>query len=363
MLATREAVAEFQARVNALESSLGSRPDPDILVMHAIVRWEVGTTRSDEHVAASLGTRALRLAPRGFALAPLARAYVETYLDSPAANEGSWSRDSATLDEMRNALAQSAPSSPVSPFAATVELAGQMRRLAHVSNEHYVAMVEAHVAVVAQSRRLPRNDDALKAALRCRATEAKAIVEAWQRFDASLVTFPDRLALNAFHLNDAILTRASSFLENPGALSEPPRIEDIPAKPSTLGQRLRVAPARVAWARRYGSLFSGPLRPIVEFEEAERFRTWEHWAIELERASVQHALAAAGEERVLAAWRVALAATALALYVDSDGRRVPYASIIGKTISGAPPPGIIVQTPNAPLSLDEALSTRGPHLI
>jgi hypothetical protein len=362
LLATREAVQAFQARLDALEPVLGPRPDPDLLVMRAIVRWALGDTRADEHVAASLSARALGLGARGFALAPLARAYVEVYLDAPSSLDRGWSRDHATREEMRDALARAAPIAAGSPFAAAAELATQMRRLVHRQNAHYLALVEAHVLAVAESQRRPGGAE-LRAALACRSAEAAAIVTAWREFDAALLRLPDRLALHAFHLNDAILTRASAFAAAPEALSIPVRLEEIPARPETRELRLTLAPARVAWVRRYRALLAGPLRPIVEFEETERFRTWERWAVEFEQASLARALAASETVRVDATWRLALAASALALYVDSDGRRLPYARRVSEGVSSTPPPAFLRRTPDAPRSLEELLQRRGPRLI
>jgi hypothetical protein len=362
LLATRDAVQVFEARLDALEPALGPRPDPDLLVMRAIVRWELGDTRADEHVAASLGARALGLGARGFALAPLARAYVEVYLDAPSSLDGGWSRDRATREEMRDALARAAPIAAGSPFLAAAELATQMRRLVHTQNAHYLALVEAHVLAVAESQRRPGGAEQ-RSALACRSAEAAAIVAAWRDFDAALLRLPDRLALGAFHLNDAILTRASAFAAAPESLSLPVRLEEIPARPETRALRLALAPARVAWARRYRALFAGPLRPIVEFEEAERFRAWERWAVEFEQASLARALAATDDARVDASWRLALAASALALYVDSGGKRLPYAGQVSEGVSPTPPPAFLRRTPDAPRGLEELLQRRGPRLI
>ena len=44
-------------------------------------------------------------------------------------------------------------------------------------------------------------------------------------------------------------------------------------------------------ANRYQSLLNGPAKQIVEFEETERFRTWERWSIEFEQAMIAHELA------------------------------------------------------------------------
>jgi hypothetical protein len=362
LLSTRESVQAFEARLDALEPLLGPRPDPDALVMRAMVRWELGPTRVDEHVAASLATRALRLGFAGFALAPLARAYVEAYLDAPSVVERGWSRDSATLEEMRMALARAVPNAPGSPFAPAAELAAEMRRLTHSSNQHYIAMITAHATVERESRN-PTGSVALREALDSRSREAQRVLHTWIEFDAKLAKLPDRIALTAFHLNDAILTRAKAFLFDPDSRVLPPSIEKIRGRPETLTQRLAVAPARVAWARRYGSLFGGALRPIVEFEETERFRTWERWTIEFEQAMVERATMSPEKDQVAVSWRLALAASALSFYVDLREARVPLASVVSQGVPQEPPRQIVEQTPNTPLRLDDLLIQRGPRLI
>jgi hypothetical protein len=371
LLATRDAVGAFEARVRAIEPLLGPRPDPDVLVMRAIVLWETGETRVQEHVAASLAARALRLAPRGFALAPLARAYVAAFLDAPYLEQvGRLGRDEASLEELREALDAAAPDAAGSPFAPAAELARLMQQLEHSSGEHYLALVKAHAAAVALVKAHGVRDPQLPALLSARTEQARALVADWSAFDDSLAGSPllagpslsPRL-LNVFHLNDAVLTRARWFLEQPATLKGAPRLEELSSTPNNLALRLKLAPARVAWARRYKALLAGPLRPIVEFEEAERYRSWERWSIEFEQASVAAAQAANGGDAP-ARWRLAMAASALALYTESpDGARVAYARQVGVGLSGSVPPALVANVPDLPQTLEQALLQRGPKLL
>lgn len=367
LLATPSGVAAFEQRLREVESRIGPRPDPDVLVMRSLIQWQTGTSRADEHVAASLAARALRLAPRGFALAPLARACLATFLGAPyVADRKGLGRDSATLEELANTLARAPLDPPASPFAPAVELARLMRELERSSTEHYVAMVDAHAAAVAWSGGHRGRDGKLTELLDRRTRHARAIAAAWTTFDAQLMNAPELqgpLALNIFHLNDAVLTRARWFIAEPDALSVSKRLEDLPATPSTLELRLELAPARIAWARRYESLLGGPLRQVVEFEETERFRSWERWCLEFEQAAVGRAEARSAGEEADARWRQVVAASALALFVDSPNGRVAYARLIGQGLPAHPPPGLLSRTPDAPQTVEEALLQRGPKWI
>lgn len=367
LLATPSGVAAFEQRLRDVESKLGARPDPDVLVMRALLRWQTGATRADEHVAASLAARALRLAPRGFALAPLARSCLAAFLAAPyVAEHEELGRDSATLDELAQALADAPPDPPASPFAPAVELARLMRELERDSTEHYVALVNAHAAAVAWSRAHRARDETLTELVALRTRHAHAIAAAWTAFDAHLRDAPELqgpLALDVFRLNDAVLTRARWFIAGPDALSVPQRLEDVPATPNTLALRLELAPARIAWARRYASLLAGPLRQVVEFEETERFRSGERWCQEFEQAAVSRAEARSPGEETDARWRLVVAASALALFVDSPDGRVAYARLIGQGLPPEAPPSLLRRTPDAPPTLEGALLQRGPRLI
>jgi hypothetical protein len=419
MLATAEGLSTFDGRVRAVERAIGPRPDPDLLVLRALAKWEVGQTRVEEYEAASLAVRALRLSPRGFALAPLARAYVETFLTAPyIPEETGVSRDAASMDDFRDALVEAAPDRADSPFAPMAELAALMRKLERVSTHNYVRMVEAQAKMVeATCRGLPA--ETLTRLRADRLKYAERVVQAWTTFDKELRESSDLggpLVLNIFRLNDALLTRALWIRERPNDPAPAPRLEDIDNKTATIALRLKLAPARIAWARRYQSLLNGPAKQIVEFEETERFRTWERWSIEFEQAMVAQQQAAEGPDEASARWRVVTAASFLGMYVEqsvqpgkdaetrpatfesretdrakagqtvSDVRddrveRVPYALLKAGALKGAPPsrtvaakrkgpaatpaacrvePGPVIV---APVDLEEALRARGPRLI
>jgi hypothetical protein len=367
LLVARNSVLAFEQRVNAVASLLGPGPDPDILVMRALIRWQTGATRADEHVAASQAARALRLAPRGFALAPLARSCIATFLDAPHVPESAGlGRDSAPLDELRAALADTPLDPGPSPFSSAVELSRMMRDLERTSNAHYVAMIEAHAAALAWSRSHLQRDARLVELLALRTQHAKSISDAWTAFDTQLTNTPQLngpLVLDVFHLNDAVLTRARWLLAEPDRLLTPGRLEELPSTAASLGLRLELAPARVAWARRYDALLAGPLRQVVEFEETERFRTWERWCIEFEQAMVARASAPSPDEETAARWRLVVASSALALYIDSKDGRIAYARSVGQGLSKLPPAALLIQTPDAPQTLELALLQRGRKLI
>ncbi|HEY5282200.1 MAG TPA: hypothetical protein VIM14_05370, partial [Polyangia bacterium] len=102
LLATDSGVAQIVERVQALERQLGDRPDPDVLTMKALVLWQVGTSKRDEHAAASYSARAIRLAGGGFALAPLARHYIRAFLHAPyMAPDTPYGRDTESLLDLR----------------------------------------------------------------------------------------------------------------------------------------------------------------------------------------------------------------------------------------------------------------------
>ena len=369
LLATQAAVTAFDARVRAVERDLGPRPDADLLVMHAIVAWESGASRLQEQRAASLAARALELSPRGFALSPIARAYVETFLASPYAPEDpEVGRDAATLDELSESLTAGPPDAVNSPFAPVAALARLMRDLDRASSGNYVQMVEAQAAIAVLTRdpRSPPDPIALAAAVKRRTEGATAVIAAWNAFDVSLGDtdgLDGPLVLDIFRLNDAVLTRALWYLAQPDTASQGERLEQV-ASPLL---RIHLAPARVAWAQRYSAFFRGPAGQVAGFEESERFHAWEQWTLEFEQAIFAEALArAAGTEDGATRWRVVVAASALGLYVDHGDQRVPYARLVAGDLrqpADAARDATLQRTPDAPVTLHDALLVRGPRLI
>jgi hypothetical protein len=365
LLAAPAMVVEFAKRLAGIERAFDGRPDADLLSLRGYFAWATGSTRSAEHQAASYSARALRLAPRGFAMAPLARAQLRIFLNAPYFPEsGEQGRDALTVEELEAALADSEPDSRLSPFAPMAELAQLMSELELGSSRQFVDLVNAHA----------RGDYAARNAA------AEDIVQRWIHFDQALAANPafgGSVVLNVFRLNDAILTHARWFLAHPDSAELPPPIESLPRTPEGLDMRLLLAPARVIWARRYEALFQGATRALAEFEEAERFRAWERWTLEFERAAIAAKNAPASDER--ARWGLVVAAAALSLYVDGPSRPVAYASRVAAGLSSAPPAAAPParraggtsllplqarpETPDAPVTLAGALSVRGPRLL
>jgi hypothetical protein len=378
LLSSQAGVADFSQRLAISERLLGPRPDPDLLTLRALLDWKLGATRRAEHRAASLAARALQLAPRGFALAPLARAYVATFLQQPYLTPGAGeNRDAASQGELEDALAVAAPVAADSPFAGLVELASRMRLLEAQSTQAYVALAEANALAIAA-------DVAGKAAerreqLQLRSQRAAEVVKAWQDFDRDLQrserSWQGEL-LNLFELNDAVLTRALWYERHPEALAR--RGTPLLRAGAAL-ERVQLAPARIAWTRRYGDLVGERLRPIFEAEEAAQFQTWERWSIELEDALIAvEESRAAKRDPAPNLWRATVAAAALGLYVERSQQRVPYAGVLsGGKLTQAPPVSSVSTKPaaskkapaplptitGAPATLEELLDTRGPRLI
>jgi hypothetical protein len=361
LLASREGLATLAKRVDRVEQLFGGRADPDALVLRALLLWETGQSRRHEHEAASLAGRALRLAPGGFALAPLARAYVDTFLETPYEDgEAGVGRDATSAAELRDVLAASARDRVTTPLDTTLEVARLIRRLDRESSRAYVAMVRAHARLSAR----PGQRAALLAE---RNQHARAVVAAWTTFDAALSALgEDPAVLAAFRLNDAVLTRALWFVVQPQELRLAPTLAELTAEnQATL--KVRMAPARVGWARRYRELLHGPARDLAEFHEAERFRAWEVWTQEFEEAMVAHERALATRQGEAAArWRAVVAAAALGLYVETapDGTRAPLAQELAGDLRASPrPPTAQDRAAGLPATLAEALRRRGPRLL
>jgi hypothetical protein len=199
-----------------------------------------------------------------------------------------------------------------------------------------------------------------------RTKEAQQVVAAWTVFDTGLrkaTGLEGPLLSSLFRLNDAVLTRALWFVASKDTLETGKRLEDLSDGDDGLALRIKLAPARIAWARRYPELFRGPAKQIMEFEETERFRAWEAWTIEFERAMVALRIAEkSGEDEATARWRTIRSAAALGLYVETAGHRDPY----GRKLAGGhaePPVTSAVSGPGEPSPLEQALRQRGPRLI
>jgi len=375
MLATEAGLNEATARIAALGRALGPTPDPDVLVMRAMVLWESGGSRRDEQKAASLCARALRLGAGragGFALAPLARAYVETFLQAPYVDpQAGLGRDVEGPRELRAVLATAVPAGADHPLAARLTLLRLMRTVDARTSTAYATMAQQHAKLVAHG-------DPAGTARAARNAAAKEVVTAWADFDRALAAAPelgrDPAVLEVFRLNDTTYTRAKWFVDHPQANQGAPLLGERPVAPPApakgkekdkdkgeppapqltdeqLATRMSLAPPRVVWARRYRSLSAGSARQVLELQESERFARRERAAAALEQALIEAEKATKADRE---AWQAAaaLVAARMGLYVGGDKpgqERHPLARDIVKEGGGE--------------ALEQALGARGVRLI
>jgi len=294
-------VRQLAAELTEVESALG-RPDPDILTLECFVTWQIGTTRRDEYEAAQLCASALELprdAPGGFMLETLARNYVRAFLYDPYPVDANVSADA--VDKLRRLLASPTAAPVESPqFQHVVEYDALVAKLDRASMAAYLDMLDAHVDYVlarGTGKTEPPNA-AGKRALRNQ--HARHVVDAWSEFDTELETSPwladDPTVLAAFTLDDAVLTRARYFVAVPEATELPPALASEPevargavAKKPDPFLRVRTAPLRIAWAKRYATLVGPKASEVLAIEEAARFAMFERRVIDFERAYVAFA--------------------------------------------------------------------------
>lgn len=326
LFATDKGVAEIVERVRALERQMGGRADPDVLTMKALVLWQIGDSKEDEHAAASYCARALRMSPGGFALAPLARHYIRLFMHAPYIPPGTpYGRDQESLPDLR--VLASAPHERDADFPLAPVLALD-RRIVKLDRElvpAYLDMLRAQAALV---RLLPQastkkivNGPQEKAARQRRTDAAQKVLAIWDEFDRA-VELPEMsgksAVLTIFRLNDASRTRSAWFVENPQANDIAPALAEV-ASPTL---RAKLAPPRIAWEKRYGQLISREIHDVAELQEASRFTTFEAQNRTFERAYVAY-LASDDEadkqkQRLLAAE----AAAKLGLYIKDPERHV-----------------------------------------
>jgi hypothetical protein len=328
LLSSASGISSVMERVQAVERLLGDRGDADLLVVKALVTWRVGQSRRDEHEAASLCARALRLRPQGFALAPLARAYVQDFLNAPYFDaETPLGQDAESSDDLRAVLTAVEVEDTGSPLATTVALDELMRTLDRASSQAYVEMLQAHAAALRAGGAAAGDE-----ARRLRTAKARQVVAAWDAFDRAVEGVPGlagtAAVLAVFRLNDAPYSRAKWFALQPDTADVAPLLGSGDRRlPPEL--RVRLAPPRIAWSARYGSLL-GRTRDLLEFQESARWKRLERETQAFDRALVALLVAGPGADQPQLSRRAALEAARLGLYVDgpSGGARVPYAVVL-----------------------------------
>jgi hypothetical protein len=371
LLATDQGVAQIVERVQALERQLGDRADPDVLTMKALVLWQVGTSKRDEHAAASYCARALRLSPGGFALAPLARHYIRAFLHAPyLAPDTPYGRDAESLVDLRVLAAMPTKMDAGFPLAPVLVLDRLMARLDRELTPAYLDMLNAHAAVVrllpsalSQSRHKratpgpASNSPELAQARQQRAQAAARVLDAWQQFDRSLDEIPGLTGKSAvlavFRLNDASYTRAAWFTQQPEQNDLAPLLADL----TDIALKTRLAPPRIGWAKRYGTLITQELHTVAELQEASRFAAFEKKNRDFEQAYVAQLLAVPGPQQDQQRRTAAVLAAQLGLYVTDSNHhaRTPVATTLTKPTDALDP--VAAQT------LADALQTRGMRTL
>jgi hypothetical protein len=344
-------LAELQGKLAAVTRLTRTRPDPDVLVVQAMLLWQSGQSRADEQRAASLCGRALRLSPGGFALGVLARAYIETYLQAPWLPAAGAERGESAHgpDELRDILAATPMEDRGSPLATPLALSRLMRALDQRSSDAYVAMVQEQAKLAELLRRRAPAAE-VKQARERRNARAAEVVAAFEDFDRALMavpgvrSLPDALAI--FRLDDTPYTRAAWYVQNPKADAPAPLLEELKGTNESIALRIKLAPPRVTWSRRFQMLIDGPARGVLEFQESERFKIREQRARDLEVGM------SAGDADSMA--RAALAAARLGLYYDAPG--APERAPLGRVLAPA-------QASTASSDLARALFERGVRLL
>lgn len=364
LLATDQGVAQMVERVHTLERQLGGLADPDVLTMKALILWQVGDAKRDEHAAASYCARALRLSPGGFALAPLARHYIQMFLHAPyLAPDTPYGRDSESLADLQVLGATPIENPGAFPLAPVIALDRAIARLDRELTPPYLDMLAAQADLVrelpppppARGRAHPAPvEPANVARARARRTAAaQQVLLAWQDFDKRIGSIPGlsgtSAVLSIFRLDDASYTRAAWFVEQAQSNQLAPLLADV----ADAALKVKLAPPRVAWEKRYGALIARELHTVAELQEADRFNAFEQQNRDFEAAYVAYMAGPSGpgeNERRRAA---ALAAARLGVYVRGVERQVrqPLGQILSTYADAADAPFVH--------ALASALETRG----
>lgn len=360
---------QVMADVAAVERDL-EKPDPDVAVVKCYVLWQVAATRGGEYEAASWCADALELPPSGlpggFMLGVLAYNYLGAFLHDPyqPVEDAPITVDQlARLRRVHDRVAATELAKQDSPeFQHVLEFNRLIAALDRASAKAYLEMLSAHAdtVIARQGWKKPQPEPpALRAALERRRAAARDVIAAWQAFDAELESSPwlvdDPTALAAFTLDDAVLSRALYFDAVPDAEDLPPRFfpdpqapapkpapgQKPPAKKERLAADLRVktAPLRLAWARRYASLIGRRSQDLLAFEETARFRAFEERAARFEAAYVdfQVAVKTKAATALLAekAAAAALGAAQMGLHREDNNGRAPEAARIVEDLRAA----------------------------
>jgi hypothetical protein len=359
LLQTAGGLRQVMADIAAIEREQ-AEPDPDLLVLQAYVLWQVGATRSDEYEAAALCADALELPPRdqpgGFMLGALAFNYLRAFLHDPYQPAEPGEVTGTDLDRLRRVhdrVSATRLATEESPqFQHVVEYNRLVAALDRASSAAYLEMLSAHAdhVVARQGWKKPQPErPAMAEARERRLAAAQEVIAAWRTFDEQLETSPwladDPTSLVAFTLDDAVLARALYFAVKPDALELPPEFlaDEDPKAPEKLTAELRVktAPLRIAWARRYATLIGSRTQDLLAFEETARFRAFETRAHAFEVAyteflvGARSPVAAGKDELAKKAEAAARAAARMGLHRDTRTGRITEAARIVEDLRAA----------------------------
>lgn len=317
-----------------LSEAQGHR-DPDLLAVQAYAIWQTATTREDEFQAAALCAYALEMKTHmKFHLGPLAHNYLTAFLHDPyvPVQNDVTADDVAALRRIHDGL----PAPAEDPrFQHVIELDRLLAALDRDSTAAYFEMLAAHAEV----RDTAKSDVAALTAARGKRTEAaQRVIAAWARFDAALESSPwladDPSALVVFTLNDVVLSQALYFEADPTAADLPGRfLADDGARLASDAMRIKTAPIRVAWGRRYAELLGPNAQEVLAFEETQRFQRYEEQTRRFADAYVEFLRGTrpgkpAAADLALRAERAITAAADLAFYRDRGGVRVLEAAAL-----------------------------------
>lgn len=328
--------------------------DPDVLTLQGYVSWQVGAERQDEYDAACLCARALEVASAqgAFALQPLARNYLEAFLQDPKSPAGTTTPGIpvytiAQLQALRNASpANAGREDSFGPLAHIIVYNELVRRLDKTVSAAYITMIEEHAKFKLindpfaklkkeeqDSAAMKTTKDAIAAARAARARAAKEVVVAWDNFkeklqaDAWLIGTSAPLA--SFMLNDAVYSRAKWFQINDG------QAVDIADPSLAKGVLASTAPPRVELSKLYTTTLSAESQALVNYEEAKRFEEFFKDAYDFETAVIDFKIhdpkldQTGYKEKAI---KAAIAAAKLGLYVNDES----YAASLLKEIEGGP---------------------------